>query len=212
MKTVTDNLYEGMFLVDAARAGSDWDGVISTIKRILERAGAEIISIRKWDDRKLAYEIKGQSRGVYILCYFKVDGEKIQAIEKNIRLSEQIMRAMILNAEHMSQEDIDKETPASKAEKEGQKPEEEASEEEPQEQEQESEEKESDEQDFEEEQEEEQSWNEDEGNQDFDDETEDSDDSDSDLNDSKWQVITKSYCLATLHVTLNCHIRRIRLR
>lgn len=182
MKTVTDNLYEGMFLVDAARAGSDWDGVISTIKRILERAGAEIVSIRKWDDRKLTYEIKGQSRGVYILCYFKVDGEKIQAIENNIRLSEQIMRALILNAEHMSQEDIDKETPAAKAEKEGQKPEE-ASEEDPEEQEQESEEKESDEQDFEEEQEEEQSWEADEENQDFDDETEDSDDSDSDLND-----------------------------
>lgn len=119
METITKQLYEGMFLVDVAKASSDWDGVISNITKILEKSGAEIISIKKWDDRKLAYDIKGQSRGVYIISYFKVDGPKIQEIEKNLRLSEQIMRLLILNAELMTQEDIDRETPAVKAEKEG---------------------------------------------------------------------------------------------
>ncbi len=119
METITKQLYEGMFLVDVAKASSDWDGVISNITKILERSGSEIISIKKWDDRKLAYDIKGQSRGVYIISYFKVEGPKIQEIEKNLRLSEQIMRLLILNAELMTQEDIDRETPAVKAEKEG---------------------------------------------------------------------------------------------
>jgi small subunit ribosomal protein S6 len=128
LETVTKQLYEGMFLVDVAKASSDWDGVISSLTKILEKAEAEIISIRKWDDRKLAYNIKSQSRGVYIICYFKVDGTKIQEIEKNIRLSEQVMRLLILNAEEMTQEDIEKDTPAMKTEKEGIKPEEEISE------------------------------------------------------------------------------------
>ena len=126
METVTKQLYEGMFLVDVARASSDWDGIISTIKKILERDGAEIISIKKWDDRKLAYDIKSHSRGIYILSYFRVDGTKISEIENNIRLSEQVIRTLILNAEQMTQEEIDKETPAAKAEKEGIKPVEEA--------------------------------------------------------------------------------------
>ena len=131
METVTTNqLYEGMFLVDVARASSDWDGVIANIKKILDRVNAEIVSIRKWDDRKLAYDIKGQSRGVYILCYFRVDGKRVQEIENSIHLSEQIMRVLILNAEQMTQEDIDKETPAAKAEKEGIVTEDEISEEE----------------------------------------------------------------------------------
>jgi small subunit ribosomal protein S6 len=185
LETVTNKLYEGMFLVDAARAGSDWDSVISTIKRILERAGSEIVSLRKWDDRKLAYEIKGQSRGVYILCYFRVDGEKIPEIENNVRLSEQIMRVLILNAEQMSQEDIEKDTPAAKAEKEGQKAEEEASEEETEvhesDEEDSQEELESDDEDFEEEDEDEQSWEVEENEQDDDDEdNQDEEDSDSD--------------------------------
>jgi small subunit ribosomal protein S6 len=106
-----------MFLVDSAEAGTDWDGVIASITRILERANAEIVSIRKWDDRRLAYDIRGVSRGTYILCYFRADGGKIQDIEKAVQLSEKIMRVLVLNAEHMTAEDIEKDTPAVKAEK-----------------------------------------------------------------------------------------------
>lgn len=119
METVAKkNLYEGMFLVDSAEAGVDWNGVIAGITKILDRAKAEVVSIRKWDDRRLAYDIRGVSRGTYILTYFRVDGQKVQDIEKAVQLSEKIMRVLILNAEGMSAEDIEKETPATKAEKE----------------------------------------------------------------------------------------------
>jgi small subunit ribosomal protein S6 len=121
LKTETKNkLYEGMFLVDSALTGADWDGIITTIRSILEKAGAEIVSIEKWDDRRLAYDIKRTSRGTYILSYFRVDGGKINDIEKSVRLSEKIMRVLILSGEHLSQEDIEKDTPASKLEKEKQ--------------------------------------------------------------------------------------------
>jgi small subunit ribosomal protein S6 len=119
--TAEKKLYEGMFLVDSARAASDWDGVNSAIKKILEKAKAEIVSMRKWDDRKLAYDIRGVERGTYILCYFKADGEKIQGIEKAVQLSEKIIRVLILSTEQMTKEDIEKDTPAAKAEKEKQK-------------------------------------------------------------------------------------------
>ncbi len=122
METVAKNkLYEGMFLVDSSKAGADWDGIIAAIRTILEKAGAEIDSIRKWDDRRLAYDIKGKSRGTYILSYFRVDGGRIKDIEKAVRLSEKIMRVLILSAERLSQEDIEKDTPATKAEMEKEK-------------------------------------------------------------------------------------------
>ncbi len=122
METVAKNkLYEGMFLVDSSKAGADWDGIMAAIRTILEKAGAEIDSIKKWDDRRLAYEIKGKSRGTYILSYFRVDGERIQDIEKSVRLSEKIMRVLILSAEQLRPEDIEKETPATKVELEKEK-------------------------------------------------------------------------------------------
>ncbi len=118
METVVSRkLYEAMFLVDSAQA-ADWDATIATLKDVLKRADAEIVSIRKWDDRRLAYEIDGKNRGMYILCYFRADGEKIQEIERAVQLSERIMRALILSAEQMTAEDIEKDTPAARAEKE----------------------------------------------------------------------------------------------
>jgi small subunit ribosomal protein S6 len=108
-----------MFLVDSAEAGMDWDGVIASITKILDKVKAEIVSIRKWDDRRLAYDIRRVSRGTYILTYFRVEGQNIQEIEKSVQLSERIIRVLILNAEGMSAADIEKETPAARAEKEG---------------------------------------------------------------------------------------------
>lgn len=123
METVAKKkLYEGMFLVDSAEAASDWDGIIGAIKKILDRAEAEIVSFKKWDDRRLAYDIRRTARGTYILSYFRVDGKQIQGIEKGVQLSEKILRVLILSADHMTAEDIDKDTPATKVETEKEKP------------------------------------------------------------------------------------------
>jgi len=107
-----------MFLVDSGKAASDWDGVNAAINKILDRAEAEIVSMRKWDDRRLAYDIRRTSRGTYMLCYFKAEGRKIQGIEKDVQLSETVIRVLILSTEQMTKEDIEKDTPATKTEKE----------------------------------------------------------------------------------------------
>ncbi len=105
------NLYEGMFLVDSALAASDWSAVTGTIEKIFQRSDAEIISMKKWDERKLAYPVRGKERGTYILSYFNAEGPKISDIEKDINLSEEIMRALILKTDKMSEEDLARETP-----------------------------------------------------------------------------------------------------
>jgi small subunit ribosomal protein S6 len=121
LKTVTKKkLYEAMFLVDSADAGSDWDGVIGAITKVLERAKVDIVSIKKWDDRRLAYEIKSSARGTYMLCYFRSDGQSNQQIEQAVQLSEKIIRVLILCVDWMTDEDIEKDTPAMKEEKEKQ--------------------------------------------------------------------------------------------
>jgi small subunit ribosomal protein S6 len=107
LETTVKRLYEAMFLVDSAKA-TDWDGTIAAIKTILERIEAEIVVLRKWDERRLAYEIKGKSRGTYILCYFRAGGNRIQDIEKAVQLSERIMRVLVLSAEARDEADIEK--------------------------------------------------------------------------------------------------------
>ncbi len=118
METAATRLYEGMFLIDSAEAARAWDEVVNNITTILQRAGAEIVSMHKWDERPLAYKISKVLRGTYILVYFRVAGGKISEIEKDIQLSERLMRALILRADHLTQQDIDKETPAMRLERE----------------------------------------------------------------------------------------------
>jgi len=123
LETVTKKkMYEGMFLIDSAKAVADWDGMNAAIRKILERAETEIVSIKKWDDRRLAYEIQHVGRGTYILAYFRADGQHIRDIEKAVQLSEKILRVLILSAEHLTDEEIEKDTPAMKSEKEQIKP------------------------------------------------------------------------------------------
>jgi small subunit ribosomal protein S6 len=117
LKTFAPKLYEAMFLVDSAKAAADWDGIQASITSLLGKSDAEILSMKKWDERRLAYDISRQSRGTYILCYFKGDGQKIGDLERNVQLSEEILRVLVLRGDHVKPEDLEKDTPATRVEK-----------------------------------------------------------------------------------------------
>jgi small subunit ribosomal protein S6 len=104
----TKKLYEAMFLVDSALATADWDGTVAFINNIFARAEAEVVVLRKWQERKLTYDIGHKSRGTYILAYFKVDGRKVGQIEKDVLLSEKIMRVLILTTEDRPSDLVEK--------------------------------------------------------------------------------------------------------
>jgi small subunit ribosomal protein S6 len=89
------NSYECLFLLDATKTATDMEGVRTQLHHLLEKYGAEILASRKWDDRKLAYPIKGQKKGLYYLTYFKADSKKINELEHDFRLSEVILRHMV---------------------------------------------------------------------------------------------------------------------
>lgn len=99
------NPYEGMFLFPQS-ATANLTGAADHIKDILKRADAELISLRKWDERRLAYVIQGNKRGVYFLVYFNAPAEKLSQIERYCNLSEEILRAMITRADHIPLEQM----------------------------------------------------------------------------------------------------------
>jgi small subunit ribosomal protein S6 len=87
--------YECLFLLDATKVGSDLEGAKSQLHQTLEKYGVEILASRKWDDRKLAYPIKGQKKGIYYLVFFKCDSLKMHELETDFRLTEIILRHMV---------------------------------------------------------------------------------------------------------------------
>ncbi len=99
-------LYEGMFLFNPSEIGSSLATATELVQQVLDRANAEVVAIYKWDDRKLAYDIKNQKRGLYMLAYFKADGGKIPGLERDVNLSEQITRVMVLRADHIGEVEL----------------------------------------------------------------------------------------------------------
>lgn len=100
------SLYEGMFLFDAGRV-SEWSAVEQELTRLFERIGATQRVAIKYDERKLAYEIKKRKRGLYVLVYFEADSQKIGELERDARLSEVLLRVLILRAEGVTDERIE---------------------------------------------------------------------------------------------------------
>ncbi len=100
-------LYEGLFLFSLNELGGRLGPAVDQLRQILDRADAQVEALFKWDERKLAYEIKGNKRGLYLLSYFRVTGEKIEQIERNVNLSDTILRCMILRAEHIGDTELE---------------------------------------------------------------------------------------------------------
>ena len=105
--------YEGMFLQPSS--DRDFEAASAPVRDVLARAEAEVLSMKPWDERRLAYEIKGHRRGLYVLAYFKADPARIAELHHEIQLNERILRAMTLSADHLSEEKIRAETPATLA-------------------------------------------------------------------------------------------------
>jgi small subunit ribosomal protein S6 len=95
------NLYEGMFLLDNQAVRADWRKAKSLVTGTLEKHGAKVNTARRWDERKLAYEIKGRMRGTYLLSYYEVDTQGIDGLRRDLELSEQVLRYMLLRVEEV---------------------------------------------------------------------------------------------------------------
>jgi small subunit ribosomal protein S6 len=98
-------LYEGMFLISQA-AAAQFGETLTHIHELFGRAGATVVAMKKWDDRRLAYEIDKQKRGVYILAYFTCPTDMVGRLERDAQISTRILRLLVIKADHLSDEEI----------------------------------------------------------------------------------------------------------
>ncbi|HUT01652.1 MAG TPA: 30S ribosomal protein S6 [Phycisphaerae bacterium] len=109
---MSDNLklYEGMFLLDAGN--SDFHAASEPARAMLDRCEAEVLSIKPWDERRLAYEIRGRRRGLYVLTYFRAHPDRLAELERDCQLDGRILRLLILRRDNLTEEQINEDTPA----------------------------------------------------------------------------------------------------
>lgn len=97
--------YEGMFLIGQGSA-AQLPEILAFIRQSIEKAGGRIIAMKKWDERRLAYEIDKQKRALYILAYFNMPTVNVNQLERACNLNEQVMRALFTRADHLSEDEM----------------------------------------------------------------------------------------------------------
>ncbi len=89
------NVYEGLFIFDANRYARDHD-LPKIVEKWIADAGGEILVSRLWEERRLAYAIKGHRKGTYWLIYFKTDSQSIKALNRLCEIDDNVLRHMVL--------------------------------------------------------------------------------------------------------------------
>jgi small subunit ribosomal protein S6 len=88
--------YEALYIV---RADLDDDKVQEVVKRVntlIERSGGAVERTNLWGKRKLAYEVKHQKEGAYVLQDFRIDPQRIPELEAALKITEEVLRHLIV--------------------------------------------------------------------------------------------------------------------
>lgn len=73
--------------------------VLEKVKSVVEEGKGEIEKIDVWGNRKMAYEIQDFTDGYYVLVVFKSGVDVPKEIDRNLKISDKVIRHMIVNVE-----------------------------------------------------------------------------------------------------------------
>jgi ribosomal protein S6 len=93
---LTENVYEGLYILNSELYAKTPDEVSGQMAAFIEKIGGEVLLSRLWDERRLAYPIKGHRRGTYWLTYFKIDPAKVKELTRQFQITDSILRFMFL--------------------------------------------------------------------------------------------------------------------
>ena len=93
---MAQNTYECMFVLDTNKVSGDVPAAAQQLHGILEKNQAEVLASRPWDERRLCYPVKGQKKGLYYLTYFRTEGKNLVNIERDVSLTEMILRSLVI--------------------------------------------------------------------------------------------------------------------
>jgi len=91
------NPYELTFIV---RLDPNEEVINNTVTQVQTWVEAEqlgqVTKIDRWGKRKLAYEIDKQRDGFYVLMYAEIDPQNLPELERNLRLSPNVLRYLLV--------------------------------------------------------------------------------------------------------------------
>ncbi|TMF56237.1 MAG: 30S ribosomal protein S6 [Chloroflexi bacterium] len=91
--------YELMYIV---RPELDDDAVqqeIEKVSQLIQTNGGQVKKITPWGKRRLAYTVKDQREGHYVVAEFELDRGRVQEVERVLKISDTVFRHLLVRQE-----------------------------------------------------------------------------------------------------------------
>jgi len=109
--------YETLFLLHPDLSEEEVSAVQRKCTDIIDQMGGRLLFLDNWGYRRMAYEIKGQSRGFYYLMEYSGQPALMNEIERQMRIDERVFRFMsTLREKEFSEEKYEQEKAKREAE------------------------------------------------------------------------------------------------
>ena len=88
--------YEAMYVLRPELDDEKVNAAIEKFSGIITANGGEVTKVDQWGKRQLAYEIQKVREGYYVLCYFDADTELPKELERNFKISDDVIRYLVI--------------------------------------------------------------------------------------------------------------------
>jgi len=90
--------YEVTYIIRPSLEETEVDTRVEQLAETLRQNGGEVVGeIEKMGKRRLAYEIDDVREGFYVVMKFKSEPAAAKELERQMRLNEDVMRALLIN-------------------------------------------------------------------------------------------------------------------
>lgn len=95
--------YELLYIVPAQYTEDELAPIKQKTRETIENIGGKILLEDNLGKKKFVYPIKKTHQGYYLLNHFELDKKNLEKLEKNLRLSDQILRHIVIRYEPKSE-------------------------------------------------------------------------------------------------------------
>lgn len=88
--------YELMVVINPELDDEGMSTIMDKLKGLITERGGSITDVEQWGRRRLAYPIKHFLEGNYVLTHFKMDPNLTNEVDAGLRLSEAVLRHLIV--------------------------------------------------------------------------------------------------------------------
>ncbi len=108
--------YESVLIARQDLGASQINTLVSDLSEVIKKEGGEVVKVDNWGLKNLAYRIKKNRKGYYVLLNIVAPAKAVAEYERLIRLNEDVIRYMTVKVEDFNNDMASEEDSAAVAE------------------------------------------------------------------------------------------------